>query len=270
MRPYLLLASMLFVSTGPLFCGAGCSRSAPNSTNGHEQGGPTPPLESPKGEPLPGTAVREPYYCRLSFGPSGKVRVLIRLEANAIALQRRVGEHAVGKEQRFDTLKDCEGVTVEDLDGKTTYVIRSVEDLGLAHALGRGIEVVVDVNGPISYHEAGRVQMARQPEKAPLLCFHSPLVCGLVEKMENAEGTLVWKPLSDLHLVKGDKPRDLYVTIRNKAPKRGSYVVVMTTDLTANKCLFPDGVRPKVDVEFPPATPGAKPVKRRYDLDRFC
>jgi hypothetical protein len=81
---------------------------------------------------------------------------------------------------------------------------------------------------------------------------------------------LVWKPPADLHLVKGSEPSELHVSVRNKTPERGSYVVVVTTDETGKKCLFPDGVRPFVDVEFPPAEAGAMPVKRRYALDGFC
>jgi hypothetical protein len=73
-----------------------------------------------------------------------------------------------------------------------------------------------------------------------------------------------------LHFVKGDKPPDLFVTVRNKVGERGSYVVVVTTDDTGKKCLFPEGVRPIVDVEFPPGEPGAKPVRRRYALAQFC
>ena len=80
----------------------------------------------------------EPYYCWLAFGPSGKVRVLVRLEGDAVVLQRRLGEQADGKEERFDTLKDCKDVAVKDPDGKTTYVIRSVFDLELVHGTRQG------------------------------------------------------------------------------------------------------------------------------------
>jgi hypothetical protein len=219
---------------------------------------------------LPGEAGEQTSYCWLAFGPDGKLRVLARLEGNSITLQRHVGKEVVGKAEQFASLKECKGVTVQDPGAKTSYVIQAVEDLNLVPQLGRGVEVVVEIKGPVGYRQAARVQMARRLEKAPVIRFHAPLVSGLAEDMRNAKGTLVWKPPAGLHLIRGDKPTDLYLTVRNKTPERGSYVVVVVTDETGKKCLFPDGVRPVVDVEFLPGKPGARPVKKRYALDRFC
>jgi hypothetical protein len=94
------------------------------------------------------------------------VRVLVRLEGDAVVLQRRLGEQADGKEERFDTLKDCKDVAVKDPDGKTAYVIRSIFDLELVRTLGKGVEVAVDIKGAVDYRQAGRVQMSRRPENA--------------------------------------------------------------------------------------------------------
>src|SRR5262249_40132388 len=152
-----------------------------------------------------------------------KVRVLARLTGNAITLQRHVGKEATGKAEEFASLKECKGVTVQDPDAKTSYVIQEVEDLNLAPQLGRGVEVVVDIKGPVGYRQAARVQMARRLDKAPVVRIHAPLTLGLSEDMRNADGTLTWKPPADPHLLKGDKPIDLFVTVRNKTPERGSY-----------------------------------------------
>ena len=50
--------------------------------------------------------------------------------------------------------------------------------------------------------------------------------------------------------------------------EHGCWVVVRTHD--RDKCHFPKDVRPILDIEFAPKTPGGKSVKRRYELTGFC
>jgi hypothetical protein len=51
--------------------------------------------------------------------------------------------------------------------------------------------------------------------------------------------------------------------------RRGCWVVVKTHK-GADKCLFPDGVRPVADIEFPAKKAGDPPIKQRFALDHFC
>jgi hypothetical protein len=48
----------------------------------------------------------------------------------------------------------------------------------------------------------------------------------------------------------------------------GCWVAVRSE--AGGKAAFPAGVRPVVDVEFPPKAAGGPPVKRRYALDKVC
>jgi hypothetical protein len=50
--------------------------------------------------------------------------------------------------------------------------------------------------------------------------------------------------------------------------EHGCWVVVRTHK--GEESAFAKDVIPAVDVEFPPATPGGKPITKRYSLDKFC
>jgi hypothetical protein len=213
----------------------------------------------------------QPVYGWLAFGPKETVRVLVCLAGKAITLERRDGDNPVGPKTRFERLSDFKDVTFPDPDGKTSYVIKGIEELGLVPALGKALIVAVEVRGPLAYHQGCTIQLARRPERAPVAHFHAPLTVVPCEKMSHdVFGTLIWKRPADLVLPKGASPSDLYVEIRNRKVERGCYVVVGTTDESGKKCLFPKEVRPVAEVEFPAAKPGGPPIRERYVLDHFC
>jgi hypothetical protein len=213
----------------------------------------------------------QPGYCWLTFGPEAKLRVLVCLEGKSITMERRVGDKVEGVQERFPGLKDCKDVTIKDPDGKTSYVIKAVEDLGLVDTLGKGLAIEVEIKGATTFWEGARARLADQPARAPQVRFNAPLSIGVAETMRGTvHRTLVWKPPSDLALVKGDRPTELTVTIRNKDPEADSYVTVCTTDDSGAKCLFPEALRPVLDVEFPSAKVGGQPVRKQYTLDKFC
>jgi hypothetical protein len=72
----------------------------------------------------------------------------------------------------------------------------------------------------------------------------------------------------DTKLVTGDRPTDLAMYIGTFDAGRGCWVVVNTH--TKKLCDFPDGVRPTVEVEYPPKAPGGPTVRKKYVLDGFC
>jgi hypothetical protein len=213
----------------------------------------------------------EPVYGWLAFGPKEAVRVLVCLDGKTITLEQRAGDKPVGRKRRFERLSDCKDVTFADPDGKTSYVIKAVEQLGLVPELGKALELGVEVRGPLAYHQGAVVQLARGPERAPVAHFHAPLTMSLNEKLShNLFRTLVWKRPADVVLRKGPAPSELFVTIRNRKLHSGCYVVVGTTDESGKKCLFPKAVRPVAEIEFPPAKPGGPVIRKRYTLDHFC
>lgn len=214
-----------------------------------------------------------PGYCWLAFGPEGTVRVLLRLDGESITLERRLGEKVGAEPERFAALKDCKGVTIRRPDSKVSYVITAVEDMDLVKELGKALAVYVEIQEPVSYRQAARVQLASRAEGAPAVHFDAVLTIGVVENMKNALRALSWEPPLDLALVKGAKPTELFVSVRNargNAFATKSYVLVDTTGNTGKKCLFPDQVRPVVEVEFPAGKKGAKPITQRYTLEGFC
>jgi hypothetical protein len=65
----------------------------------------------------------KPFYGRLSFGPEGKVQVLVTRKGDSITLEQVEGGQE-RKVQRFDQLEDCKGLTFDDPEGKTSYTIQ--------------------------------------------------------------------------------------------------------------------------------------------------
>jgi len=202
----------------------------------------------------------QPLYGWLAFGPEGRVRVLLRLEGGALYLD---GD---GRGQKFDRLEDCRGVVFVDPDGKTSYVLRAVEDMKLVPSLGKGVFVDVRVEGRLAYRQDCALLLAGSPARAPTAHFGGPLAMDLSRKMDVERGRLVWKLPEDL-LLRHGKPAELYAGIVTDDGHGARAGVWVQED---GRPVFPKGVHPVVDVEYPPKEPGGPPVKRRYALDQFC
>ena len=61
-------------------------------------------------------------YCWLVFGPEGNLRILVRRNGNAIAVDAD-GNGSFGWKERFASAKDCKEIKIADPDGKTNYRI---------------------------------------------------------------------------------------------------------------------------------------------------
>jgi hypothetical protein len=61
-------------------------------------------------------------------------------------------------------------------------------------------------------------------------------------------------------LTPGEKPGNFHAWIGTMSEKHGCWVVVRTHD--GEKCLFPDGVRPKVTIEFLAKAASAPAIRR--------
>jgi hypothetical protein len=203
-------------------------------------------------------------YAWLAFGPTAKVRVQVFVAGDKITLQRFAGEQPTGRKEQFNDRGQPLEITLADPDGVTSYVIRScAKPLTTAAKEGAptALSVSVDINGPVKYQQYSDTPMARELEKAPVSHFHGPLAIGPV--------TVNWEIPSDLALRRGGTGTDLRAVIGTMDATRGCWVVVKTHG-GPNGCLFPDGVRPFADIEFPPKKSGDPPIKRRYALDHFC
>ena len=122
------------------------------------------------------------------------------------------------------------------------------------------LQVGVEIKGPVAYRQHCNVELRDSRPKAAIAHFHGPLTVG--PRMVNG------KPPPELDLKAGDKPTDLSAVVGTMDAEHGCYVVVRSHN--GDRSAFPEGVRPVVDVEFPPKEPGGSPVKKRYELDKFC
>jgi RNA polymerase sigma factor (sigma-70 family) len=229
----------------------------------------------------------EPYYCWLVFGPKGKVRALVRLDGEALSIDRD------GKRERFKSEKDLKDVVIVDPDGKTSYVITAVHVL---HTVPpeKFLEVRVRNRGSLDYPQGGLVQLATDKKTAPQTHFHGPLTVTpkrwrivnharhLVENDLVDVGALLPQALTQLAgkglIIESTSPRLLNRTgtptslsVAVTSVGEGSFVVVCSSDdKDRNSSPFPKHIHPMADVEFPAKKPGAPSIKTRYPLDQFC
>ena len=203
---------------------------------------------------------KAPKYALLLFGPEAKLHVWIVLDGEVVYLDRHGGGNLVDPKARFAKPSDCKDIEIPDPDGKTRYVITSVGvfrdgDPPRAHLL-----VSVDIKGPLAYRQYCDVELRDSRPKAAVAHFHGPLTVGPT--------TLNWQLPPKLGIKAGDSPTDLAAVVGTMDMEHGCWVVVRSHD--QDRSAFPEGVRPVVDVEFPPKEPGGAPVKKRYELDKFC
>src|SRR5207248_245133 len=121
------------------------------------------------------------------------------------------------------------------------------------------LDVNVDIKGPLTYRQYCGVQLRGSAREASIAHFHGPLTVG--------PRTINWKLPPKLALEAGGTV-DLPAVVGTMDAKHGCWVVVRSHNGEASA--FPKGVFPIVEVELPPRAPGGRPVKARYDLDKFC
>jgi hypothetical protein len=203
---------------------------------------------------------KAPKYALLLFGPEARLRVWAVLDGGTLYLDRDGDGDLTGKGERFDRLADCKDVALKDPDGKTRYIITAVGEFPQGDPPRPHLDVSVDIKGPVEYRQYCGTELRDSPKKAAVAHFHGPLAAG--------PRTINWKLPPRLALAAGDKPTDLPALVGTMSAEHGCWVVVRSDN--GDKPAFPEGVRPLVDVEFPPKAAGGAPVKKRYRLDGFC
>jgi hypothetical protein len=201
-----------------------------------------------------------PKYALLLFGKEAKLRVWVVLDGETLYLDRRADGDLTAKEARFARLGDCRDVEICDPDGKTTYLIKYIglyQDKDYPEGL---LQVGVVMKGPLAYQQYGGGELKGSPRAALIAHFHGRLTIG--------PRTFAGKVPAELALVTGPKPTELEVHVGTMDAKHGCWVAVRSHD--GEKSAFPKGVFPIADAEFPSRAPGGAPVKKRYQLDKFC
>jgi len=238
----------------------------------------------------------EVHYCRLIFGPKGKVRALIRLHGEEVAVDRDGDGKFDSKGERFQSEKDCKDVVLADPDGKSSYIITDVHVLHVVPP-EKFVEIRVHIRGICSYPQCCIVQMADNPKGAPQAHFHGPLTITsdgwrivnradrlLENDLANLAGLLPQSVrrfagkglVNDSMLPKFFKttgePTELFAGIVTNGENSHVGVCSPADDQEGRreKAPFPKGVQPFVDVEFPAKKQDDPPLKKRYPLDQFC
>jgi hypothetical protein len=202
-----------------------------------------------------------PRYALLLFGPDAKLRVWVVLDGQAAYIDRNADGDLTGPDERFDAVRDVQGVEIADPDGKTRYRIGAASTLTTNEA-GRELLVVdVSITGPLAYRQYCGVELRGRVGEARVAHFHGPLTIG---PQLDASG----KVPADLRLATGEPPEELYGHVGTISRDHGCWVVVRSHD--GDRSAFPAGMSPVVDVEFPAKAPGGASVRKRYPLDKFC
>jgi hypothetical protein len=199
-----------------------------------------------------------PKYALLLFGKEAKLRVWAVLDGVTLYLDRKGNGDLTAKEARFARMDDCRDVQLRDPDGKTTYVIKHVQTFK-DNDKTEILSVDVEIQGPLSYQQYGGGALKGSPRAATLAHFHGPLTI----MRPTYQGKQVGKGL-----LTGDMPTELEVLIGTIDDKHGCWVAVRTHH--GDKSAFANGVVPSVDIDFPAKTPNGPPLKKRYQLDKFC
>ncbi len=202
----------------------------------------------------------QPQFCWLLFGPESKVRILARVDGDALSLTHFLNGEPTGRVDRFKGCPECKNVSLSDPDGTTSYLItRAGRTCG--HKAGDPTEIFfhVDINGALKYRQYCDIQaMPCDPDSAPLAHFHGPLTVGVY--------TLNWELPSDQSLKRGAEPTDLFVQTGTFDDQNRCWVVVRFQGEDASQPRLTMENHPFVDVEFPPKKAADPPVRRRYPL----
>jgi hypothetical protein len=203
----------------------------------------------------------QPEYCWLVFGPQAKARLLVCLTGEKVTFDEYADEEPTGRTESFADRLECKDFAIADPDGSTSYVITGMSGAIARAGIPTELFVNVRIQGPLEYRQYCDAVMSDDPSTAPVVHFHGPL--------RVAAETINGELSPGLGLRRGTKATDLRACVGTIDAKRGCWVVVASQD-DKRQPLFPTGVHPCVDVEFPAKDQNTAPIRNRYPLDGFC
>jgi hypothetical protein len=214
---------------------------------------------------------KTPRYALLLFGAEPRLRVWAVLDGETLYLDRNGDGDLTAANERFAKEADCKSLELKDPDGKTTYIIDRIRtDFSFYTPKVRaerekkgtppGLMAYVTIKGTVQYEQyCDIVELRDSPKTALLAHFHGPLTI--------APMTINWKLPDNVFLRKGKEPPEFIANIGTMNEKHGCWVVVRTCD--EKKCLFPEAVRPVVEVEYPAVDEKSPRVKKTYTLSGY-
>jgi hypothetical protein len=203
-----------------------------------------------------------PQYCWLIFGPEARLHVLVRLDEEAVALVYYANGKPTGRREQFRSRSECMNIALSDPDGKTSYFISKIRVTAVAAGEPAQLFAEVEIKGSVNYYQYCSVdKTTADPLTAPVVHFHGPL-CVQVQKVDG-------QVRPGLALIRGNDPTEIFATVGTMDAQKGCSVLVRAQD-TADKQMFPAGIHPFVEVDYPAKNEADSPIRRRYALDRAC
>ena len=204
----------------------------------------------------------KPEYALLLLGAEARRRVWIVADGETIYVDRNGDGDLTAANERFASSDDCKQIDIGDPAGGKKYVI----DRLIVHRDNSGkrppsLMAHVDVGPTPSFQQYCDARLGASPAEAAIAHFDGPLAIG--------PSTANWKVPPETVLSTGARPDDLRAMVGTMSERHKCWVVVVSHKWMTG-CCFPDGVRPRVAVEFPALTPGGPPVIEQYSLDEFC
>jgi hypothetical protein len=214
---------------------------------------------------------KNPRYALLLFGPEGRLPIWVALDGEVLYVDLNSDGDLTAPNECFAKEADFKPVELVDPDRKTRYVLErirtdhsfytdKVRQEREKNGIPPGLMADVSIKGPIDYQQYCEiVEMGNGPKKAMLAHFHGPLT---IRPM-----LINWKLPESAALRKGKNPVEFIALVGTMSERHGCWVVVRTCD--DKKCLFPDGVRPVAEIEFPSSDLDSKPIKKTYTLNGY-
>lgn len=213
---------------------------------------------------------KDPRYGLLLFGRDASVRVWVVLDGDVIYLDRNGDGDLTDPNERFAMVtysddfafvRDCKNIEIADPAHSTSYAITHIAVSKTGNPPVPHLRITVDIKGPVAYQESGSLFLQHTPSTASMAHFDGQLTIGQIR-------TLYWKMPPNSPLTIGAKSTRLEVIVGTIDPDHGSCVAIRSCD--RDRPIFPKGMWPVADIEFPAKVPGGPSVKKRYALDKFC
>lgn len=198
----------------------------------------------------------KPKYGLLLFGREAKTKLWVILDGTDLYVDKN-GDGSITAEERFP--QDGRGLTEFDVGGgykvKNISVHRSKPD--------KRVFLMASVEVAGKYRQYCDLIPVENRQDAPIAHFDGPLKLGLRE--------INWSCTEKV--VRGGQPRDLFVWVGTFDKANGCWVVLSNTVIDRgdfHRKDFPTDLHPVADIEFPPAHPGDKPLREKYELKERC
>jgi hypothetical protein len=198
----------------------------------------------------------KPKYGLLLFGREAKTKLWVILDGTDLYVDKN-GDGSLTADERFPQdgreLKEFEVAGGYKVNG--IWVHRSERDQR-AFLMAR-----VEVVG--KYRQYCDLAPVENRQDAPIAHFDGPLKLGLRE--------ISW--VCTEKLVRDGQPHDLFVWVGTFDKANGCWVVLSNTVIDRgdfHRKDFPTDLHPVAEIEFPPARPGEKPFREKYELRERC